>query len=826
MRKYMIIILLVFIISMKQVYADEYKTGFVNCYATDNESLYVRKSPGSLEYITLLSCNKAVTILEESAGSTANCDNWYKISYGIDKEGYVCSNYIYMDYEMDEEDYQITYSDKAYVDCRTSSIALNLRNSISGSVISSLSCNQEMTVLNENAGSNDLCSKWYKVSVGGTKGYVCSEYVYREAVTTVSSTEIDKYRKYLSDMGFPSSYIDALVELHKLHPKWRFRLLNTKLDWQTVIDNENVLGRNLLYYTYDEGYRSLDPVSYNWETDTFNRHPTETNWWYASEEAIKYYMDPRNFLTEKNIFMFEVLSYQPTYQNNTLIRSLLDKSFMPTIYKNFYGEENMYNYAADFILAGDTYNVSPSHLASRIIQEGNNKSYVDYNGKRYTVFNFFNIRATGANPQYRGLLWAAALGENAGGTSYGRVWDTPKKSIMGGAEFLSKDYISIGQDTLYFQKFAVSVKNGRYSHQYMQNITAPLTEGGKVYNAYKSVNSLDEDITFIIPMYLNMPAEKASVPKNGNPNYYLSSIMVDGKSVKNFKYDKLTYTLETENTEVDVKATTINAKAKYTISGNNNLKVGKNTVTIKVTAENGNSIKYKLTVNRLSNETEIVAGDVIEKIKVDAFKLGYNKDILTYDKDVSYEVSKLKVTYILADQTTHKTNVELKVGTNIIRVKGSDKEYVINVTRLNPELDYVLNNIGIKYDDKYISGININSSIDSFIGNVLNIDKLTTVTISDAKGNKKQSTFATGDKINLKNSLEERNYEVLIYGDINGDGKIDKLDAAAVLRAYYNYTSYDGVYKEAADINKDGAIDKLDASAVLRDYYGYVKISQ
>ena len=34
---------------------------------------------------------------------------------------------------------------------------------------------------------------------------------------------------------------------------------------------------------------------------------------------------------------------------------------------------------------------------------------------------------------------------------------------------------------------------------------------------------------------------------------------------------------------------------------------------------------------------------------------------------------------------------------------------------------------------------------------------------------------------------EEKNYEVLIYGDVNGDGVIDKLDYLAILRHYYGY---------------------------------------
>ena len=89
----------------------------------------------------------------------------------------------------------------------------------------------------------------------------------------------------------------------------------------------------------------------------------------------------------------------------------------------------------------------------------------------------------------------------------------------------------------------------------------------------------------------------------------------------------------------------------------------------------------------------------------------------------------------------------------------------------------------------------------------------------DAKGNSKVSgIFKTGDKVNIKSGNEEANFEVVIYGDINGDGVIDKLDAASVLRQYYKYVNYDG------DINGDGVIDKLDAASILRDWYGYAKI--
>ena len=60
-------------------------------------------------------------------------------------------------------------------------------------------------------------------------------------------------------------------------------LSKTGLNWNDVIANENVAGRNLVYYTFSDGYRATYSKSYNWETDTYYRHTTETNWWYASE---------------------------------------------------------------------------------------------------------------------------------------------------------------------------------------------------------------------------------------------------------------------------------------------------------------------------------------------------------------------------------------------------------------------------------------------------------------------------------------------------------------------------------------------------------------
>lgn len=652
-----------------------------------------------------------------------------------------------------------TYAEEVngYISCSIVTDSLNLRDSIDGSVISSLSCGNDLIILDQDAGTSSICDKWYKIRYNNIEYYACGDYIsIREEL---SDEDKEEYENYLKELGFPDSYIDSLVNIHEKYPNWQFRIFDTNLDWNTVIENESYKNRSLIYYSYGEGYRSLEPYSYDWETDTFYRHPTELNWWYASSDAVAYYMDPRNFLNERSIFMFEALSYQPTFQTDLLVGKILDNSFMPALYSNYFDT----SYTAAFMDGANTYKISPVHLASRILQENgingsiSSRGYFTYNGVTYNdVFNFYNISATGVNPAVQGLIWAMG-GLDGTATSYGRPWNNPYKSIVGGAEFLSSGYISVGQDTLYFQKFDVSTTNGHYNHQYMQNISAPNSEASSTFNAYSNISGLlDENLVFIIPLYDNMPSSKANAPVNGNPNYYLKELKINDESVENFSYNKSDYIYSTEADEINISGVTINSNATIEGDGNISLVDGENNISVIVTAENGNKFTYNIKVNKKQ-----VNNDELEE-----------------------ELPEIK-------------------------------------------LDEVLSSTGIKYNDNFIYGINPNTNVNSLIENIKNISDSASVTITGKNGkNKNDETFVTGDVVSVKLNDEILTFDIVIYGDITGDGVIDKLDYLQVLRYYYNYSTLDGAYKEAADAYKDGVIDKLDYLAVLRDYYGYSKIEQ
>lgn len=58
---------------------------------------------------------------------------------------------------------------------------------------------------------------------------------------------------------FPESYKPYLEELLKKHLNWTFTPLYTNLDWNYVIDNENVFGKNLVPKNYSDRWKNTKP---------------------------------------------------------------------------------------------------------------------------------------------------------------------------------------------------------------------------------------------------------------------------------------------------------------------------------------------------------------------------------------------------------------------------------------------------------------------------------------------------------------------------------------------------------------------------------------
>lgn len=87
------------------------------------------------------------------------------------------------------------------------------------------------------------------------------------------------------------------------------------------------------------------------------------------------------------------------------------------------------------------------------------------------------------------------------------------KSINGGAIYIGEKYINCGQNTIYYQRFNVNKASryGLYEHQYMTNVYGAAAEAAITSSAYENMGIAHLTKTFVVPVYNNMPDEKAAV---------------------------------------------------------------------------------------------------------------------------------------------------------------------------------------------------------------------------------------------------------------------------------------------------------------------------
>ncbi len=427
-----------------------------------------------------------------------------------------------------------------------------------------------------------------------------------------------EFKQEMIRQGFPSSYIEALQALHEKYPKWTFKAYQTGIDWSTAVDNEGKVGLNLISNSRSGDWKSQEEGAYNAATGTYIPFDG-SSWVTASEKAVRYYMDPRNFLTESGIFQFESLEYQKDIQDQNGVENVLKNTPM---YKASYeytddtGKSVTTTYSNTFMDAAALSGVSPYHLASRVKQEvvtgpTSMSSSVSGTVKGYEgIYNFYNIGANNSTKAggavANGLAWANK------DTTYMRPWTTQYKAIVGGAQYLGSNYINIGQNTLYLQKFNVTANN-TYNHQYMSNIEAPWSEALKTAEAY-GTDKADMSLVFSIPVYSGMPSVVCPSPsgeaqqelKTVSTNNYLKSLSVKGYSFKSpFKSGDdghETYSLKVKKSvsSIRINASPVSTTAKVSGNGKKKLaaKVKTKTYVVKVKAESGDVRKYKIKVNR------------------------------------------------------------------------------------------------------------------------------------------------------------------------------------------------------------------------------------
>lgn len=359
--------------------------------------------------------------------------------------------------------------------------------------------------------------------------------------------EAEAYYRALIQKGFPEDYAAELTELHLLHPTWEFEPLlitrqNPTYTWNYIIDKETeVEDRNVVYS--DSTYLAYQ--------HPFNTELYDSGYYQASTAAVKYFMDPRNFLNETDIFQFYSLSGAEVTLD--AVKAVLAGTFMENAVL-----ENGYTYAEYFLQIGNELDVNPLFLAAKVRNEqgvggtspiisgacGNllwnyyeNKvqkneagsdvltpSDVEYTKSQLTaynnLYNFFNVGATGKGlfSIYLGAMKRAQTGtaEMADEWGNGGAWNTKWKALYGGAYFLKTKYIDAYQPTVYLQKFNVDSRaSNNFWGQYMTSVFGAMSEGRALCQSFTALDALDMPATFLIPVYGGMPEDRCKDPADG-----------------------------------------------------------------------------------------------------------------------------------------------------------------------------------------------------------------------------------------------------------------------------------------------------------------------
>lgn len=545
-----------------------------------------------------------------------------------------------------------------------------------------LNKNHTVTILEtvDSQGDEDY-PKWCRIkfTYGGKQyeGYVAANFV-TEKVQAQPGGKID---------GVPEIYKNYVKKLTEAHPEWSFVFYDTGLEWSSLFskDAQGYIGRSLIENVFPVSYRSTEPGAYNWKTDNYIAQDAG-RWYQANDETIAYYMDPRNFMNDENIFMFESLEYNEDAHTVSGVEAILKGSFMAG--KSIVDTDGQtVSYAQAYIDAANQSGVSPYHLAARTVQEvGTSGTSGSVNGSS-GVYNYYNIGAnSGSDPVANGLKYAATTDEK-----YMLPWNTPYKAIVGGAKWIGTGYIDKGQDTLYYQKF--NVVNQVWTHQYMTNIMAPYQESEDIYNSYKELDILDVPYVFVIPYYRNMPDKACELPKsnNGSPNNWLSTLTVEGYELA-FDGSKTSgYSIQVPESvsSVNISAKAVNSKASIEGTGKINLNAGSNNIKIVVTAENGSKRTYNVEVVRNSTNSVALKGISLDKTELTMFNgetkkltVKYNPSNTTDSKTVEWTSSDNSIVTVENDGTLKA----IGKGTATITAKVGKFTATCKVTVSNTQL--------------------------------------------------------------------------------------------------------------------------------------------
>lgn len=377
------------------------------------------------------------------------------------------------------------------------------------------------------------------------------------------------------------------------------------------------------------------------------------------------------------------------------------------------------------VTVGDEFtvsmNLSGASLASlnvKITVDTSKVEYISSNAPNNTNFNNGRILYTwtdasgGSNPKTDGTIVTFRLrAKSAGESSF---------SISG-------NFYDVNENSVNLSLSGTSIKINE-----KEVVTPPIVE-----------ETPDNNVETPQPPENNEPQQPPTNEENNQPpnnnqntsqlssNAYLSSLQVNVEGISpRFNKNTTKYYLTVDNTidTIKVTATPEDNNARVEITGNTNLQIGSNTITIIVTAQDGVSKRnYLIEVTKTDDPNNVNTN--LENLAIENVTLNpeFSADILEYSASVGSNIESLN---ILAVPQIEGANVKitggdkLSFGNNVITItvtakNGSNiKNYTVNVYRKTESEE-------IEEQNALLEETNIENSIINEDMNITNINNRT-----------------------------------------------------------------------------------------------------
>ncbi len=141
-----------------------------------------------------------------------------------------------------------------------------------------------------------------------------------------------------------------------------------------------------------------------------------------------------------------------------------------------------------------------------------------------------------------------------------------------------------------------------------------------------------------------------------------------------------------------------------------------------------------------------------------------------------------------------------------------------------PSVETIITGAGLSFNGNYITKISPQTEVAHIKKILENMGGKVTIQNNSNK-TVTSGIIGTGYKITI-NGSNSKTFEVVIYGDTSGDGKINSLDLLKIQKHILKNSLLNGANKQAADASKDGKINSLDLLKVQKHILGNSKIVQ